>query len=77
MVEVVAILDSKLIRNKLYYLVDWLNYTPKDRTWAPIENLQNASDLVVAFHKNYPNTPNPNSSLTTCGTHRRKGEIMS
>jgi hypothetical protein len=31
--EVATILDSKLIRNKLYYLVDWLGYTPNDRTW--------------------------------------------
>ena len=27
--EVAAILDSKMIRNKLYYLVDWLGYGPK------------------------------------------------
>ena len=27
--EVAAILDSKIIRNKLYYLVDWLGYGPK------------------------------------------------
>ena len=30
--EVAAILDSKIIRNKLYYLVDWLGYPPSDRT---------------------------------------------
>jgi hypothetical protein len=29
--KVAAILDSKLIRNKLYYLVDWLDYTPNDK----------------------------------------------
>jgi transposase InsO family protein len=75
--EVAAILDSKLIRNKLYYLVDWLGYTPNDRTWEPAENLQNASDMVAAFHRNYPNKPNPNSSFTTRGTRRRKGGIMS
>ena len=26
--EVEAILDSKIVRNKLYYLVDWLGYSP-------------------------------------------------
>jgi hypothetical protein len=31
--EIAAFLDSKLVRNKLYYLVDWLGYKPNDRTW--------------------------------------------
>ena len=48
--EVATILDSKIIRNKLYYLVDWLGYTPNDWTWEPAENLANASAMVVAFH---------------------------
>ena len=40
--EVSAILDSKIIRNKLYYLVDWLGYSPSDCTWELIENVANA-----------------------------------
>jgi hypothetical protein len=35
--EVKAILDSKILRNKLYYLVDWLGYSPTNRTWEPAE----------------------------------------
>ena len=31
--EVAAILDSKIVRNKLYYVVDWLGYGPSERTW--------------------------------------------
>ena len=49
--EVKAILDSKIVCNKLYYLVDWLGYTPNDRTWEPAENLDNTSELVVEFHR--------------------------
>ena len=30
--EVATILDSKIVRNKLYYLVDWLGYSPSERT---------------------------------------------
>ena len=30
--EVVTILDSKIVRNKLYYLVDWLGYSPSEHT---------------------------------------------
>jgi hypothetical protein len=44
--EVEAILDSKIMRNKLYYLVDWLGYTPNDRIWEPAENVTNALELV-------------------------------
>ena len=29
-------------RNKLYYLVDWLGYSPSERTWEPIEHVVNA-----------------------------------
>ena len=30
--EVADILDSKIMCNKLYYLVDWLGYPPSDHT---------------------------------------------
>ena len=74
--EVEAILDSKIMRNKLYYLVDWLGYSPSDRTWEPVENLNNASELVAEFHKHYPNKPNQNSCTLTRGTrHRRRGMV--
>ena len=52
--EVVTILDFKFVRNKLYYLLDGLGYTPNDRTWEPVENLANACAMVVAFHNQYP-----------------------
>ena len=53
--EVAAILDSKIVRNRLYYLVDRLGYTPNDRTWDPAENLDNASNMVeLHFTTNIP-----------------------
>ena len=74
--EVKAILDSKIIRKKLYYFVDWLGYTPNDRTWEPAENLDNASDLVAEFHRQYPKKPSPNSCITTRGTRlQRRGMV--
>jgi hypothetical protein len=74
--EVEAILDSKILRNKLYYLVDWLGYSPTDRTWEPAENLSNASELVAEFHQRYPNKPDQNSCNITRGTrHRRRGMV--
>jgi hypothetical protein len=44
--EVQAILDSKFMHNKLYYLVDWIGYMPNDRTWEPTKNVGNAPQHV-------------------------------
>ena len=72
--EVETILDSKVMRNKLYYLVDWHGYTPNDRTWEPAENVTNAHDLVQEFHRRYPHKPNPTSCIVTHRTrHQRRG----
>ena len=50
--EVKSILDSKVLKNKLYYFVDWLGYTPADRTWEPAKNLNNTNlELVAEFHR--------------------------
>jgi hypothetical protein len=50
--EVAAILDSKIICNQIYYLVDWLAYGPNGRTWEPATNvlplLQTLSMLFIA-----------------------------
>ena len=75
--EVKAILDSKIVRKKLYYLVDWLGYTPNDRTWEPVENLDNASDLVAKFHRQYQDKPSLNSCITTRGTRRQRRGMVS
>ena len=48
--EVVAILDSKIFRNKLYYLVDWLGYSPSEHTWELVENVANDQALLEDFH---------------------------
>ena len=49
--EFADVLDSKFVRNKLYYLVDWLGYSPSERTWEPIEHVGNAQDLLADFHQ--------------------------
>ena len=72
-----AILDSKVVKNKLYYFVDWLGYTLADRTWEPAENLNNTKKLVAEFHKQYPNKPSPSSCIATRGTRRQRKGIMS
>ena len=74
--KVAAVLDSKIVRNKLYYLVDWLCYTPNDQSWEYAANLSNAAELVTAFHRQYPCKPSPNTNCMTRETcHRRRGRV--
>ena len=74
--KVVAILDSKIVRNKLYYLVDGLGFSPNERTWEPIENVTNARAFLEDFHSQYPDKLGPQSK-TTRDTHRFKWVIVS
>ena len=55
--EVKEIVDSKIVRGKLKYLVDWVGYRPKERTWESVEAVENAQEEVVAFHQAHPNRP--------------------
>ena len=58
--EVEAILDSK--RDKRYrscplrYLVKWVGYegSSEEQTWTPAVDLENAAELVEAFHAQHP-----------------------
>jgi RNase H-like domain found in reverse transcriptase/Reverse transcriptase (RNA-dependent DNA polymerase)/Integrase zinc binding domain/Integrase core domain/Chromo (CHRromatin Organisation MOdifier) domain len=57
--EISAVLDSRMRRKKLEYLVEWIGYedTPEHRTWQPAENLEHAADYVRDFHHRYPHKP--------------------
>ncbi|MBW0591002.1 hypothetical protein O181_130717 [Austropuccinia psidii MF-1] len=62
--EFSQILDSKLKRGKLWYLVGWQHFSKDSErsTWEPTENLKNCPELVKDFHSLYPDKPGPNSS---------------
>jgi len=57
--EVAGILDSRVERGRPKYLVDWVDCGPEERTWEPMENVDNAPDAVAAFHRAYPLRPSP------------------
>lgn len=57
--EVKKILDSRLKKGKLEYLIDWVGYEPQDRTWEPAIDVANAPDLVQEFHTENPTKPGP------------------
>lgn len=59
--EVESILDSKVKRKKVLYFCHWKGYGVKDRTWEPVTSFIDDEDLVsdvlLAFHRNYPDKP--------------------
>jgi hypothetical protein len=58
---VAAILDSRVRRKKLEYLVQWQGYenTGEATSWEPAENVSNAQEEVALFHETYPDKPGP------------------
>jgi transposase InsO family protein len=55
--EVQEIVDSRIVRGKLKYLVQWEGYSQDERTWEPAEHLQHAVNAVADFHLRHPNRP--------------------
>ncbi|MBW0538260.1 hypothetical protein O181_077975 [Austropuccinia psidii MF-1] len=58
------ILDLKLKRGKLCYLVEWKGFSQDSErsTLGPTESLKHCPELVRDFHSLYPGKPGPNSS---------------
>ncbi|KNZ78045.1 Testis-specific chromodomain protein Y 2, partial [Termitomyces sp. J132] len=48
--EVDEILDSRIVRSQLQYLVRWKGYRPEDDTWEPQKNLNRAPNELRDFH---------------------------
>jgi hypothetical protein len=59
--EVVEIIDSRLYRRQLQYLVNWFGYD--EPTWQPHFDLENSQEKVMDFHARFPDKPGP-ASLT-------------
>ena len=53
--EVEAILDSRIRRGKIQYLVRWTGYN--QTTWEPLDHLTGCKELISEFHQTYPNAP--------------------
>lgn len=53
--EVEDIVDSRLFRRQLQYLVRWKGYSAGDNSWEPAANLTNAKATINKFHRKFPN----------------------
>lgn len=54
MYEVEKIINSKIYRNKKYYLIKWLCYPINESTWEPKSNLKNLNYMIDRFEAEYP-----------------------
>jgi len=52
--EVSKIIDSRINRRRLEYLVHWQGYEVSERTWEPAANLANAPKMIKKNHHQYP-----------------------
>jgi len=57
--EVNKVLDSKILRRKLFYLVDWKGSSPSEHSWELANHVVHCPDLVQEFHLRYPLKPAP------------------
>ena len=55
--KVEEVLDSRLKRGKLEYLVKWSGYTDEYNTWELASNLENSKEAIEDFHKENPSAP--------------------
>lgn len=53
--EVEAILDSRIRRKRVQFLVRWTGYN--QTTWEPYENLDGCKELIFEFFQAYPDAP--------------------
>ena len=47
--EVERILDRRILRNKMHYLVQWRGFPAEHNSWEPVDNLAGASQLIEEF----------------------------
>ena len=55
--EVGKILDSRIFRRKVEYLVCWKGYGVEEDEWRPVHDVQGSKQLVTEFHCTHPQAP--------------------
>ena len=57
--EIEEILDSRLRRDHLEYLVHWKGFPREEREWKRDTELSHAKDVIADFHRAHPAKPRP------------------
>ena len=57
--EVEKILDARMRRGKVQYLVKWKGYPDVDNLWISTESCQNAPEELENFYERFPTKPRP------------------
>ena len=70
--EVDCILDSRVHRRQLQYLVHWKGYPVSERTWETRKNLKHAKEEIDKFHRSHPDADAPREPRTK-RVRKRKG----
>ena len=56
-----SVLDSRIYRRRLQYLVSWKGLQSHENEWITLSNAKNCMDLVNLFHEANPTKPNRNN----------------
>ena len=57
--KVEKILDSRIFRGKVEYLVCWKDYGIEEDEWHPVHNVQGSKQLIAKFHHTHLQAPRP------------------
>jgi hypothetical protein len=58
--DVKEIMDSRLRRGKLQYLVQWEGFPERHEwTWEPVANVEHVTESIDKFHASNPSAPRP------------------
>ena len=60
--EVEKILDARMRRGKIQFLVKWKGYADLHNEWVPKENCANAQEEIDDFYTRFPNKPKNNQA---------------
>ena len=68
--------ERRRSNNQKEYLVKWKGYSDAERTWEPLSNLNNASELVADWHANQSERPPTNDATNDAKPKARKARYQ-